>query len=268
MHALQRVQRSRSIGFSCAHAASNAPSHPVNAVMRPENTGKFRSAGNSAPVARPVTTTVTASCGASTPAQCSAACAGPTISNRPSERYDTGATGSGSGNPASANSAAIFGVAARASADHPPVSRMLTKRIVCVRPPSSATSPKSRASCVHATTTSPPDRSANAESSFWHSIVLTAGVPDSSSARASAAASSAIVPLHEQRCSVLSSRLIASRAGPAFPDRRSDLPARRVQRDFLPPYRRSPAHRRPLPPVRRRVPPRVPAALRPARPAG
>ena len=42
---------------------------------------------------------------------------------------DTVATGSGSGSCAAASSAAIFGVAAFASFDQPPVSRMLTKRI-------------------------------------------------------------------------------------------------------------------------------------------
>ncbi len=122
----------------------------------------------------------------------------------------TRGTGAGSGNPASASSAAIFGVAALASADQPPVSRMLTNRIVCVLPPSSATSPKSRASCVQATTTSPAASPANAASSFWHSIVRTSGVPARSSARASAAASSGIVPLHEQRWRCLSARLIGA----------------------------------------------------------
>ena len=114
--------------------------------------------------------------------------------------------------PASASSAAILGVDRLASADQPPVSRMLTKRIVCVLPPSSATSPNSRASCVHATTTSPAAWSANAASSFWQSIVFTGSVAASSSARASAAPSSGIVPLHEQRCSFLSARLIVAEA--------------------------------------------------------
>ncbi len=49
MHALQRVQRSRSIGFSCSHDASKAPSHPARPVSRPLWTGNARSAGSSAP---------------------------------------------------------------------------------------------------------------------------------------------------------------------------------------------------------------------------
>ena len=39
MQALQRVQRSRSIGFACRHATSKAPSQPVIPVTSPENTG-------------------------------------------------------------------------------------------------------------------------------------------------------------------------------------------------------------------------------------
>ena len=35
MQALQRVHRSRSIGFSCCHCASNAPSHPSSAASAP-----------------------------------------------------------------------------------------------------------------------------------------------------------------------------------------------------------------------------------------
>ena len=63
MHALQRVQRSRSIGFSCVHSTSNAPSQPASFVelagvdreSRARPAARRRSA-------RPVTSTVTASC--------------------------------------------------------------------------------------------------------------------------------------------------------------------------------------------------------------
>jgi len=44
MHLLQRVHTSRSIGFSCSHSTSKAPSHPETRSGFPDHTGKLRSA--------------------------------------------------------------------------------------------------------------------------------------------------------------------------------------------------------------------------------
>ena len=76
----------------------------------------------------------------------SAAAAGPMINNCPPDLKLTRGTGCGSGSTAAAIRAAILGIALVASLDHPALSRMLTKRIVCAFPASSATSPNSLAS--------------------------------------------------------------------------------------------------------------------------
>ena len=156
MHALQRVQRSRSIGFSCAHAASNAPSQPESFVSAARVDGEFalrrklragRASGEQDGHAELRRT-------AARPVQCR-------LGGTDDQHAAFGAVRRRAA-PARARAAPRARAARRswawppcASADQPPVSRMLTKRIVCALPPSSATSPKSRASCVHATTTSP-----------------------------------------------------------------------------------------------------------------
>ena len=122
MQAPQRVHKSRSMGFSCVHSISNAPSQPAIRTRLPDSTAKLRSAGNSASPLLSVASTVTPSWPLSTLAQCSAGCSGPTISSWPSERYETAGTGSGSGKAAAASSAAIFGVPAFACADQPVIS--------------------------------------------------------------------------------------------------------------------------------------------------
>ena len=169
--------------------------------------GNARSAGSSVLPALSANT-VTATCSESASAQNSAEASGPTISMCPPDVYATRGTGSGSGIPAIASRAAIFGVAALASADQPAVSRMLTKRIVCAFAVSSATSPRSLASCVHATTTSPRASAAKVPSSFWHSIDLTPPCGATPMLCFSASASSGIVPLHEQSQSCLSAMLM------------------------------------------------------------
>jgi hypothetical protein len=80
-----RVHRSRSIGFSCDHSASKAPSQPLKRVIRPDRTGNARADGNSPSRATSVASTVTESVGASASAQRSAASSGPTISNWPDD---------------------------------------------------------------------------------------------------------------------------------------------------------------------------------------
>jgi len=103
-------------------------------------------------------------------AQSSAAADGPITSSCPPERYSTFGTGSGSGSAAAAISAAIFGVAARPSADQPAVSRMLTKRSSPDAPAASRSSVNSGASCVQATSSSgSPSASRNSPASLRQS---------------------------------------------------------------------------------------------------
>src|SRR5688572_29338801 len=207
MQALQRVHTSRSIGLSCRHSTSKAPSQPESAVTCPDQTGNLRSSGSSPEAS--VISTFTSSWPERRSAQSSAAAAGPTTSTCPLELNSTAGAGSGSGSAASATSAAIFGV--DFSADHPPSSRMLTKLIFAVDSP--ASSRNRVASCVQATMTSsaPPRAAWNAPESLRHSSWCTAsGSPDLSAA-ASALASSASVRLQLQTLSVLPSRLIVFR---------------------------------------------------------
>ena len=217
--ALQCVQTSRSIGFSCVHCASNAPSQPSSRVNRPETTGKLRVAGKSVSNEDCVDSTVTDNAGASASAHFNAAASGPTISNCPSDLYPTDATGSGSGSAAAASSAAILGVARDASADHPAVSRILTKRMDRTPPASSARSPSRRCSCVHATTMSPDARFANSPAPCWHIAVCTCRSV-TPVARASASRSSGIVALHVQIATFLSETLMCG-SSPASRQRRS-----------------------------------------------
>src|ERR1700674_3310369 len=138
MQALQRVQTSRSIGFSWRHATSNAPSQPRTDSTLPEYTEYARSCGSSLPAARLVISTVTARWVRKRSAHESAAAAGPMINNCPPDLKLTRGTGCGSGSTAAAIRAAILGIALVASLDHPALSRTLTKRIVCALPASSA----------------------------------------------------------------------------------------------------------------------------------
>src|SRR3954447_26608096 len=206
--ALQRVHRSRSIGFSCCQLTSNAPSQPASLVTRPDQTGYFRSSGSSP--ARPLMSTLTASCPARRSAQSSAASAGPMISTSPADLNSTAGVGSGSGNAAIAISAASFGVACSAFAPQPPCSRTLTNLRLVRAPACSASSPKRAASCVQATITSSPAPSAawNAAASLRQSCSCTTSGAPLFNPLASAAASTATVRLQLQTLSVLPSRLI------------------------------------------------------------
>src|SRR3954468_16107243 len=206
--ALQRVHRSRSIGFSCCQLTSNAPSQPASPVMRPDQTGYFRSSGSSP--ARPVMSTLTLSCPARRSAQSSAASAGPMISTSPADLNSTAGVGSGSGSAAMAMSAASFGVACSAFAPQPPCSRTLTNLRLPRAPACSASSPKSAASCVQATMTSSPAASAawNAATSLRQSCSCTTSGAPLFNPLATAAASTATVRLQLQTLSVLPSRLI------------------------------------------------------------
>src|SRR5580765_488076 len=206
--ALQRVQSSRSIGFSCCQATSKAPSQPASRVTRPDQTGYLRSSGSSPP--RPVMSTLTLSSAASRSAQSSAASAGPTIRTSPADLNSTAGVGSGSCSAVMAMSAASFGVACAASAPEPPWSRTLTNLRLARGPACSASSPKSAASCVQATITSSPEPSAawNAAASLPQSCSCTTSGAPLFRPLASAAASSATVRLQLQTLSVLPSRLI------------------------------------------------------------
>src|SRR3989441_7447599 len=204
MHLLQRVHTSRSIGFSCSHSTSKAPSQPETRSGFPDHTGKLRSAGSSPPVPCVIKTL-----GVRTPAKCPAhsraTAEGPMTRIWPPDLYSTLGTGSGSGSAAAASSAAIFGVACPPSADQPAISRMLTKRSSALDPAASASSPKSGASCVQPTRSdSSPSAAWNRPASLRHSSVwMGSGVPVFS-ADARACASSAMVLLQLQSLSVLS----------------------------------------------------------------
>src|SRR3954451_20214769 len=202
--ALQRVHRSRSIGFSCCQLTSNAPSQPASLVTRPDQTGYFRSSGSSP--ARALMSTLPARRWA----QSSAASAGPMISTSPADLNSTAGVGSGSGNAAIAISAASFGVACSAFAPQPPCSRTLTNLRLVRAPACSASSPKRAASCVQATITSSPAPSAawNAAASLRQSCSCTTSGAPLFNPLASAAASTATVRLQLQTLSVLPSRLI------------------------------------------------------------
>src|SRR5687767_2618356 len=201
MQALQRVHISRSIGFSCRHSSSNAPSQPDRLVTLPDHTGYLRSSGSSPPPC--VISTETSSWPARRSAQSSAAAAGPMISTWPCDLNSTAGAGSGSGSAAMASSAAIFGV--DFSADHPASSRTFTKRIGF-----SASSENSAASCVQATMTSsvPPSAAWNAPASLRHSSWCTWSGASVFSAAASAVASSVTGRLQLQTLSVLPWKLI------------------------------------------------------------
>src|SRR6266850_1855440 len=204
MHLLQRVHTSRSIGFSCSHSTSKAPSQPETRSGFPDHIGKLRSAGSSPPIPC-VIKTLGVRTPAKRPAHSRAATEGPMTRTWPADLYSTLGTGSGSGSAAAASSAAIFGVACPPSADQPAISRMLTKRSSALDPAASASSPKSGASCVQPTRSdSSPSAAWNCPASLRHSSVWTViGLPDFN-ADPSAAASSGIVLLQLQSLSVLS----------------------------------------------------------------
>src|SRR5437588_2597807 len=204
MHLLQRVHTSRSIGFSCSHSSSKAPSHPDTRTGLPDHTGKLRSAGSSPPSSR-VMRTLGCRLAENLFAHCRAAVEGPMTSTWPPDLYSTLGTGSGSGSAAAASSAAIFGVACPPSADQPAASRMLTKRSSALDPAASASSPKSGASCVQPTSSvCSPSAAWNCPASFRHSSVCTWSALPDFNADPSAAASSEIVLLQLQSLSVLS----------------------------------------------------------------
>src|SRR5712691_4205410 len=204
MHLLQRVHTSRSIGFSCSHSTSKAPSHPDTRTGFPDHTGKLRSGGSSPPIAL-VIKTLGVRTPARRPAHSRAATAGPMTKIWPADLYSTLGTGSGSGSAAAARSAAIFGVACLPSADQPAISRMLTKRSSALDPAVSASSPKSGASCVQPTRSdSSPSAAWNCPASLRHSSVWSViGLPYFKAAPR-ASASSGIVLLQLQSLSVLS----------------------------------------------------------------
>src|SRR2546425_9872724 len=204
MHLLQRVHTSRSIGFSCSHSTSKAPSQPETRSGFPDHTGKLRSAGSSPPVP-PVIKTLGVRTPARRPAHSRAAIEGPMVRTWPPDLSSTLGTGSGSGSAAAASSAAIFGVACLPSADQPAISRMLTKRSSALDPAASASSPKSGASCVQPTRSdSSPSAAWNCPASLRHSSVWSViGLPYFKAAPR-ASASSGIVLLQLQSLSVLS----------------------------------------------------------------
>src|SRR6185436_61042 len=191
MHALQRVQTSRSIGFSCRHSTSKAPSQPERLVTLPDHTGYFLSRGSSPPPE--VIRTLTSNWLDRRSAQSSAAAAGPITRTWPCDLYSTAGAGSGSGSAAIAISAAILGV--DFSADQPPSSRMLTNLTLF-----SVTSLNNAASCVQATITSSlaPTAAWNAPISLRHSSWCTASGSPALSPAASAFASSGMVRLQLQ----------------------------------------------------------------------
>src|SRR5438552_7436461 len=200
--ALQRVQTSRSLGFSWRHSTSNAPSQPSSWVTRPDQTGYRRSSGSS-PLW--VASTETLSCPARRSAQSSAASAGPMIRSSPPDLNSTAGAGSGSGSAAMATSAAIFGVASVDRTPQPACSRTFTN----FKSARSASSPKSVASCVHATITSPsPSTAWNAAASLRQSCSWTTSGSLDFNAAASALASIPTVRLQLQTLSVLPARLI------------------------------------------------------------
>src|SRR6185503_137555 len=202
MHALQRVQASRSIGFSCRHSTSKAPSQPDRPVTLPDHTGNLLSSGSSPPPL--VASTETSSWLESRSAQSSAAAAGPMIRTWPCDLNSTAGAGSGSGSAAIAISAAILGV--DFSADQPPSSRMFTNLMFL-----GDSSLNSAASWVQATIRSSlaPAAAWNAPMSLRHSSWCTASGSPALSPAASAFASSGMVRLQLQTLSVLLSRLIA-----------------------------------------------------------
>src|SRR5256885_1781466 len=204
MHLLQRVHTSRSIGFSCSHSTSKAPSQPETRSGFPDHTGKLRSAGSSPPIPL-VIKTLGVRTPARRPAHSRAAIEGPMTRTWPPDLYSTLGTGSGSGSAAAASSAAIFGVACLPSADQPAISRMLTKRSSALDPAAPASSPKSGASCVQPTRSdSSPSAAWNCPASLRHSSVwMGSGVPVFN-ADARACASSAMVLLQLHSLSVLS----------------------------------------------------------------
>ena len=206
MHALQRVQRSRSIGLSCAIATSNAPSQPASARQRARSAPETsRVAGSSAPLARAGREHRDGKRARRAPA--------PSAAPRRAGRRSAAAPPSGRRRSAPARARAArppraaprsWASRARASADQPPFSRTLTKRIVRALPASSATSPSSRSSCVQATSTSPCAASAKPPSSLLAHHRAHRGAPASRARARAPRASSGIVPLHEHRNSVLS----------------------------------------------------------------
>ena len=109
MQALQRVQTSRSIGFSWRHSTSKAPSQPDRPVTLPDQTGYLRSSGSS-PAAGSDQHASLPAAPTSRSAQSSAAAAGPMTSTWPCDLNSTAGAGSGSGSAAIAISAAILGV--------------------------------------------------------------------------------------------------------------------------------------------------------------
>src|SRR5258706_5528726 len=205
MQALQRVQSSRSIGFSWRHSTSNAPSQPDTRSGLPDQIGTLRSAGSSPP-SWPVISTLVFRFWFSFnfKHQKRAAEEGAISSNSRPDLYSTVGPGCGSGSAAAASSAAIFGVAALPSADQPAASRMFTKRNSAVEPALCASSLKSGASWVQATSSSAsPSEPCRRAASLRHSSVCTVSGASDFNAAASAAASSAIVLLQLQSFRVL-----------------------------------------------------------------
>src|SRR5437879_10044877 len=92
MHLLQRVHTSRSIGFSCSHSTSKAPSQPETRSGFPDHTGKLRSAGSSPPIPL-VIKTLGVSTPAKRPAHSRAATEGPMTKTWPPDLYSTLGTG-------------------------------------------------------------------------------------------------------------------------------------------------------------------------------
>ena len=123
----------------------------------------------------------------------------------PPDLNSTAGAGSGSGSAAMATSAAIFGVASVDRTPQPACSRTFTN----FKSARSASSPKSVASCVHATITSPsPSAAWNAAASLRQSCSWTTSGSLDFNAAASALASIPTVRLQLQTLSVLPARLI------------------------------------------------------------
>ena len=178
MHALQRVHRSRSIGLSCVHCASNAPSQPVER-------------GQAAAVDRDTRARPAARCPACAPVD-STVTREPLLQHvRPAQRgveraddqhlslaswYDTLGTGSGSGSAACASSAASLGVAPRAS--RRPAAGLAqvdeADRLRLARPRRRSRRTAAPPACSRRRRR-PRRRRANDASCFWHSIVCTTG---------------------------------------------------------------------------------------------
>src|SRR5258708_12855476 len=108
MHLLQRVHTSRSIGFSCSHSTSKAPSHPDTRTGFPDHTGKLRSGGSSPPIALVIKTWGVRT-PASRPAHSRAATAGPMTKILPPDLSSPSPTRSPPPTPPPPTTPALFG---------------------------------------------------------------------------------------------------------------------------------------------------------------